>query len=410
MNMEQTWRWFGPSDRVTLRDAREAGAEGIVTALHEIPPGDVWPIDQISERKREIEAAGLLWSVVESLDVSERVKMRSPGWQHDVESFKQSLRNLARCGIRTVAYNWMPLFSWMRTHLHAPAPGGGFTTSFNATAFAAFDLCMLKRKGADLEWGDDSSREAHIYFQRLTERERDELQATILYGLPGGNGNHTLQTIQDSLAQYAELDESGFRENAGDFLRAVCPVAAELGIKLCIHPDDPPRPLLGLPRIVSTASDLKWLMKQSDLDANGITFCTGALGVRADNDLIAMVRHFAPRIGFFHLRSTQRENGLENANGGAMESFFEAAHLEGDADLIGVVIEIVKEERRRAALGDYVRIPFRADHGQELLNDRERAAAPAYPAVGRLRGLAELRGSLRMAERLMMEVGQDGIV
>lgn len=408
--MEQTWRWFGPSDRVTLRDAREAGAEGIVTALHEIPPGDVWPFDRIREQKAEIEAAGLRWSVVESLDVSEKVKMRAPGWQRDVENFKQSLRNLARCDIRTVAYNWMPVFSWMRTHLHAPAPGGGFTTCFDATAFAAFDLCMLKRKGADLEWSEDSNRKAHIYFQQLTERERGELQATILYGLPGGNGNHTLHTVQVCLTGYAELGESGFRDNAGEFLRAVCPVAAELGIKLCIHPDDPPRPLLGLPRIVSTASDLEWLMKQSDLDSNGITFCTGALGVRADNDLIAMLRHFAPRIAFFHLRSTQREKIPENINGGAMESFFEAGHLEGDADLIGIVIEIVKEERRRATLGNYVGIPFRADHGQELLTDRERAAAPAYPAVGRLRGLAELRGSLRMAERLTMEVGQHGLI
>jgi mannonate dehydratase len=403
--MEQTWRWFGPSDRVTLRDAKEAGAEGIVTALHEVPPGDVWDLEAIRQRKEEIQAASLQWSVVESLDVSETVKMRAPGWQRDVENFKQSLRNLATCGIHTVAYNWMPLFSWMRTHLHARAPGGGFTTRFDATAFAAFDLYLLKRNGAELEWGEDSSREAHAYFQTLTEHEREVLQATILYGLPGGNGRHTLQTVRDLLTRYSDLDESGFRENAGDFLRAVCPVATELGIKLCIHPDDPPRPLLGLPRIVSTASDLEWLMAQSDVDANGITFCTGALGVRADNDLVAMVRRFAPRIAFFHLRSTQREGTLKNGSGAEIESFFEAAHLEGDADLIGIVSEIVKEARRRGASGDPFRIPFRADHGQELLNDRERAAAPAYPAVGRLRGLAELRGAIRMAERLITEVG-----
>jgi mannonate dehydratase len=405
--MEQTWRWFGPSDRVTLRDAREAGAEGIVTALHEVPSGDVWNLEQIRQRKEEIEAAGLQWSVVESLDVTETVKMRAPGWQRDLENFKQSLRNLATCGIRTVAYNWMPVFSWMRTHLHVPAPGGGFTTRFDAAAFAAFDLYLLKRKGAELEWGEDSSREAHAYLQTLTDHGREELQATILYGLPGGHGSHTLQTVRELLMRYADLDESGFRENAGDFLRAVCPLAAELGIKLCIHPDDPPRPLLGLPRIVSTASDLEWLMSQSNLDSNGITFCTGALGVRADNDLLAMVRHFAPRIAFFHLRSTQREGTLKNVSNGEMESFFEAAHLEGDADLIGIVAEIVKEDRRRIASGDSIRIPFRADHGQELLNDRERAAAPAYPAVGRLRGLAELRGAIRMAERLTTEVGKN---
>jgi mannonate dehydratase len=403
--MEQTWRWFGPDDRVTLRDAREAGAEGIVTALHEVPAGEVWPVEMIRRRQAEIEAAGLRWSVVESLDITETVKMRASGWQRDVENFKQSLRNMAKCGIRTVAYNWMPLFSWIRTHLHAPAPGGGFTTRFDATAFAAFDLYQLKRKGAEEEWGEAVSGEAYAYFQSLAVEEQNELQETILHGLPGGNGNFTLQQVRDLLAKYAELDNTGFRENAGEFLRLVCPVAAELSLKLCIHPDDPPRPLLGLPRIVSTAADLQWLMEQSDLEANGITFCTGALGVRADNDLAAIVRSFARQIAFFHLRSTQRENTLKDAGNLPIESFFEAAHLEGNADLVQIIIEIVREERRRITAGEHFPIPFRADHGQELLNDRERAAAPAYPAVGRLRGLAELRGAMRMAERLLAEAG-----
>jgi mannonate dehydratase len=403
--MEQTWRWFGPDDRVTLRDAREAGAEGIVTALHEVPAGEVWPVEMIRRRQAEIEAAGLRWSVVESLDISETVKMRASGWQRDIENFRQSLQNLAKCGIRTVAYNWMPLFSWMRTHLHAPAPGGGFMTRFDATAFAAFDLYQLKRKGAEEEWGEAISDEAYAYFQSLAIEERNELQTTILHGLPGGHGSFTLQQVRDLIAKYAELDSSGLRENAGEFLRLVCPVAAELGVKLCIHPDDPPRPLLGLPRIVSTAADLDWLMKQSDLDANGITFCSGALGVRADNDLAVMVRTFATQIAFFHLRSTQRERTLKNAGNQPIESFFEAAHLEGNADLVQIIVEIVREERRRIAAGEHFSIPFRADHGQEILNDRERAAAPAYPAVGRLRGLAELRGAIRMAERLMTEEG-----
>ncbi|WP_158748669.1 mannonate dehydratase [Acidobacterium sp. S8] len=405
--MEQTWRWFGPNDRVTLRDAREAGAEAVVTALHEVPAGQVWPVELIRRRQAEIEAAGFRWSVVESLDVTEAIKMRAPGWQSDTENFKQSLRNLATCGIRTVAYNWMPLFSWMRTHLHAPAPGGGLTTRFDAMAFAAFDIYMLKRKGAEDEWGEELSRTANSYLQAITAREREALQETILHGLPGGNGSYTLQQVRELLARYADMRRTSFRENAGEFLRSVCPVAAELSVKLCIHPDDPPRSLLGLPRIVSTADDLEWLMGQSEVDANAITFCTGALGVRDDNDLLAMVRCFAPRIAFFHLRSTQRENMLKNAKGQSMESFFEAAHLEGDADLIGIVAEIVKEERRRIAVGEDARIPFRADHGQELLNDRERRAAPAYPAVGRLRGLAELRGAMRMAEHLMREVGQN---
>lgn len=399
--MEQTWRWFGPDDRVTLEDAREAGGQGIVTALHEIPTGEVWPVESILQRRAEIEAAGLRWSVVESLGISETVKMRAPGWQREVENFKQSLRNLATCGIRTVAYNWMPLFSWMRTHLHAPAPGGGFTTRFDATAFAAFDLFMLNRKEAGDEWGEGLSREAHAYLHALTASEREELQNSILHGLPGGNGSYTLQQVRDMLREYSDLKEAGFRENAAEFLRSVCPAAAEFEIKLCIHPDDPPRPLLGLPRIVSTSADLEWFMAQWDTDTNGITFCTGALGVRADNDLRAMVRRFSRRIAFFHLRSTQREETPTNPSSQPIESFVEVAHLEGDADLIGIVAEIVKEERRRVTAGDVAPIPFRADHGQELLNDRERGAAPAYPAVGRLRGLAELRGAMRMAERLL---------
>ncbi|GGH06482.1 mannonate dehydratase [Silvibacterium dinghuense] len=401
--MEQTWRWFGPGDRVTLRDAKEAGAEGIVTALHEVPAGEAWPVELIRKRKAEIEAAGLRWSVVESLDVTERIKMRAPGWQRDTENFKTSLLNLAACGIRTVAYNWMPLFSWTRTHLHAPVPGGGFTLRFDALAFAAFDLYLLKRNGAEQEWGEAASQQAQAYFQAMTPHERDELLETILCGLPGGNGRYTLQGVRDLVEQYNGLDASSFREHAGEFLRSVCPVAEELGMRLGVHPDDPPRPLLGLPRIVSTAEDLDWLMAQSALTANGITFCTGALGVRADNDLAAMVHRFLPRIAFFHLRSTQRENTLVKAGSQPLESFFEAAHLEGDADLIGILLEVVKQEQ----CGECAKLPFRSDHGQELLNDCERAAAPGYPAVGRLRGLAELRGAIRMAERITAKVEHD---
>jgi mannonate dehydratase len=401
ISMKQTWRWFGPSDRVTLRDAKEAGASDIVTALHEIPAGDVWPIELIRQRKEEIRNAGLEWSVVESLDISECIKMRGPGWQQHIKNFVQSLRNLAACQIHTVAYNWMPLFSWMRTHLHEPAPHGGFTTRFNAVAFAAFDLYMLKRTGAEVDWGEECSRAAHAYLSRLSSTEADDLQQTILQGLPGGNGAFTLQGVRDLLASYAGLGAKELQENLRDFLISVCPVAEEVGVSLCIHPDDPPRPLLGLPRIASTTPDLEWILDQYPGKANSLTFCTGALGVRADNDLLSMVRAFAPRIGFFHLRSTQREPATLP---GIPESFFEAAHLEGDADLIAIMIEIVKEERRRQAEGNYVQLPFRADHGQELLNDRERAAAPGYPAVGRLRGLAELRGALFMAERLLTKV------
>ncbi|MDE1177300.1 MAG: mannonate dehydratase [Edaphobacter sp.] len=398
--MKQTWRWFGPADRVTLRDAREAGATGIVTALHEIPPGEVWPIHLIRQRLQEIQRAGLEWSVVESLDVSECLKMRGQGWQLHLDNFQLSLRNLAACGIRTVAYNWMPLLSWMRTHLHAPAPRGGYTTRFDAIAFAAFDLYLLRRPQAAIDWGEDCAQAAHSYLQQLSQPEIDTLQQNILQGLPGGNGSFSLEQVRDLLAAYSGLTDADLRGHLATFLRTVCPVAEELGITLCIHPDDPPRPLLGLPRIVSTASDLEWILAQYQGHSNALTFCTGALGVRPDNDLLSMVRTFADRIGFFHLRSTQREPTLADAP----ESFLETEHLEGDADLIAIVIEIMKQQRRRMAEGTTGDLPFRADHGQELLCDRRRGAAPGYPAIGRLRGLAELRGAMLMAERLLQDL------
>ncbi|MGO4517711.1 mannonate dehydratase [Terriglobus sp. 2YAB30_2] len=400
MLLEQTWRWFGPLDRVTLRDAREAGATGIVTALHELSAGEMWPVESIQARQAEIRSAGMEWAVVESLEVTERIKMQAPGWRADVEHFAQSIRNLAACGIRTIAYNWMPLFSWMRTHLHESAPNGGYTTRFDTLAFAAFDLYLLQRKGAQTDWGEELSRAAYAYLSGLSPEEKDLLQQTILQGLPGGHRSLTLQKTNDLLQEYSGLSTEDLRFSLREFLTLVCPVAEECGVKLCIHPDDPPRPLLGLPRVVSTADDLQWLLQQYPHAANSLTFCTGALGVRANNDLLAMVQSFAPRIGFLHLRSTQRQTVYSNG----IETFFEAAHLEGDADLIGIIVELVKEKRRREFAGDHFHLPFRADHGQELLNDRERNAAPGYPAIGRLRGLAELRGAFTMAERLIMEV------
>jgi mannonate dehydratase len=402
--MEQTWRWFGPKDKVTLQDARQAGTEGIVTALHELRAGEVWPVEAIRDRQDEIKAAGSQWSVVESLDVTEAIKTRGPGWQKDVEAFQQSLRNLGACGIRTVAYNFMPVFSWMRTHLRAPVANGGSATRFDVTAFAAFDLHILQRRNADADWSESRQRVARAYYDALTPEERDVLQATILQGLPGGSGSFTLEQVRSFVEGYKDIDDAAFRTNAGDFLRAVCPVAVEAGVRICVHPDDPPRPLLGLPRIVSTASDLEWLLEQSPEESNGITFCTGAFGVRPDNDLVAMVKKFAHRIGFAHLRSTQREPKAEPFLAEPRENFFEACHLEGDADLVAVMMELVKEERRRKAQSIDAPLPFRADHGQELLNDFERNAYPAYPAVGRLRGLAELRGSMRAIERMLPEV------
>jgi mannonate dehydratase len=391
--MQQTWRWFGPRDKVSLSDAKQAGAEAIVTALHEVPISEVWPIEAIRERQEIIRAAGLNWTVVESLDVSERIKLREPGFQKDIQNYITSLRNLASCGVRIVAYNLMPVFSWMRTELDFALAHGGTSTRFNATVFAAFDLFMLKRQGAEEDWGEQRCRAAFDLYQQMSEKARDKALLTILQGLPGGNGSFTIEEVRSGLDRYRGIDATAFRSNAAEFLKAVCTVAEELGLRLCIHPDDPPFTLLGLPRIVSTADDLAFLLDQWHGASNGITFCTGALGVRSDNDLGAMVRSFAHRIWFAHLRSTQREADPE--------SFHEVAHLEGDADLIDIVIELVKEERRRSAAGDSVSLPFRPDHGQQLMNDKDRNAQAGYPAIGRLRGLAELRGVMRTCERLL---------
>lgn len=393
--LEQTWRWFGPADKVTLPDARQAGAHGIVTALSEVPAGAPWPVEAIRERQALIARSGLRWSVAESLEVTDAIKLRGPHWQRDIDAFMQSLRNLAACGIRTIAYNLMPVFSWTRTHLHRPLPHGGFATQFDAIAFAAFDLFLLKRKDSEADWSQSQRRLAERYLHSLAPAQRDELLATILEGLPGGNAAYTLDALRTRLDAYRELDHAAMRENAAAFLRAVCPLAQELGVRLCIHPDDPPRRLLGLPRIVSTEGDLDFLLSSSPEESNAITFCTGALGVRPDNRLVTMAERFAPRIGFAHLRSTQRVP----AEDAVPESFFEAEHLAGDADLLHVVAALVQEERRRAAAGIDQPIPFRADHGQELLDDRQRGAYPGYPAIGRLRGLAELRGVILATER-----------
>lgn len=391
--MEQTWRWFGPKDKVTLAEARQAGAEGIVTALHGVPIGHVWSVEAIRERQQAVAAAGLRWSVVESLDVSERIKLRDQGFQQDIAHYIDSLRNLAACGIKIVAYNLMPVFNWMRTDLTVPLPTGGYATRFDATAFAAFDLYILRRKDAEADWGEARCRAAKSYLDNLSPQARETLQATILQGLPGEKDSLTLDQLHRGLERYRGVDATAFRANIAAFLREVCPVAEELGIRLCVHPDDPPFTLAGLPRIVSTADDFAFLLDQWPGEANGITFCAGALGVRADNSLLAMAQRFAHRIWFAHLRSTQRDaDGM---------SFTEAAHLEGDADLIGLTIALIQEERRRRSLGDSTALPFRPDHGQQLLNDIDRNAQAGYPAIGRLRGLAELRGVMRTAERLL---------
>jgi len=391
--MEQTWRWFGPTDAVTLADARQAGATGIVTALHEIPPGEVWPVEAIRDRQAIVAAAGLTWSVVESVNVSEEIKKRGKSWQKHIDNYCTTLRNLATCGIRTVCYNFMPVLDWLRTDLEWELPDGSISMRFEAAALAAFDLFILKRPGAERDWSDEQQRDAYARLHAMTGGERDLLTRTVLAGLPGTTEIYSLDYVRAAIASYGDIGRDGLRANLGEFLRAVCPTAEEAGVRLCIHPDDPPRPLLGLPRIASTMDDLQFLLDQTPEPTNGITFCSGSLGARPDNNLVEMMRRVASRIYFVHLRSTKREAGHD--------AFYEAAHLAGDVDIVALMKELVSEERRRVSLNDRTPIPFRSDHGNKILTDIGRKAVPGYPAVGRLRGLAELRGVMTAVQALI---------
>lgn len=390
--MELTWRWFGPADPVQLTDIKQTGATGVVTALHEAPNGEAWTVEAISERKRIIEEAGLTWSVVESIPVHEDIKRAQPLRDTWIAAYQQTLRNLAACGIDIVCYNFMPVLDWTRTDLAYPLPSGGWALRFDQDAFAAFDLCVLRRVGSEADYTPEEIARAQAYADALTPEGRDRLVDTIIAGLPGSEEGYTLESFRAMLDSYAGLDADTLRENLAYFLRAIIPVAEEAGIRMAIHPDDPPRPILGLPRVVSTQADAQWLLDAAPSVANGLTFCTGSYGVRVDNDLVAMARHFAPKIYFAHLRSTQREaNPL---------SFHEAEHLGGDVDMVGVIAELVREERRREAEGG-PRLPLRPDHGHQLLDDQRRRANPGYSLIGRLKGLAELRGIELAVRRLI---------
>lgn len=388
--MEQTWRWYGPHDPVSLMDARQAGATGIVSALHHLPPGEVWSREEIRKRKDMIESAGLAWSVVESVNISEDLKTRGPKWQQHIDAYKDSLRNLASEGIYTVCYNFMPVLDWLRTHLAWKLDDGALTLRFDATAFAAFDLYILKRKAAEGEWSEERKKAALDYYNKISESEKETLIRTVLAGLPGTSDVYTIEHIQRALDTYKDINADALRQNYSAFLKAVCPVAEELGMRLGVHPDDPPRTLLGLPRIVSTAEDLAFILDQSPEQANGLTFCTGSLGVLPQNDLPAMAKRFAARTNFVHLRSTKRD---------AVDpmTFHEATHLDGDFDMVAVAREFVLEQRRRNEKGGK-EIPFRPDHGHQILTDIGRKSVPGYPAIGRLKGLAELRGVFRTLE------------
>ncbi|WP_460947358.1 mannonate dehydratase [Spirosoma daeguense] len=388
-------RWFGPNDPVSLMDIRQAGCSGVVTALHQIPVGDVWSIDEINQRIQLVEAdnhrySSLHWAVVESLLVHEDIKKARPNRARYIENYKQSLRNLAACGIRTICYNFMPVLDWSRTNLSYEMPDGSRALRFVWEDFVLFDLFILKRPNAEADYPSELIDAAHQKLGQLSAEQIAQLQNTVLLGLPGSEEAFSLDTFQGLLNEYATIGDQELRNNLYAFIQEVAPVAQEVGVNLCIHPDDPPYPLLGLPRVVSTESDLAQLMDASNVTANGITFCTGSLGIRADNDLPGMIKRFGERIHFIHLRTTKRET--DNVIAGR-HNFHEADHLEGDVDMYAVIKAIVLEQKRRASAGIGVTsIPMRPDHGHQMLDDLHKKTYPGYSAIGRLRGLAELRG------------------
>ena len=383
--MIESWRWFGPLDKITLPEITQTGASGIVTALHDIPYGEIWPVEAIAARQKMIADTGLLdWMVVESLPIHERIKRGDGDLTALFANYRQSMANLAACGIHTICYNFMPLLDWTRTTLDAPVRGGGSALRFDRIEMALFEIFMLDREGAAADYTPAIIDAAKQRFETMTQDDKDRLLASIMAGLPGAYDRYSISQLRDELVKYKDIDHASLRANYSRFLHEIMPTAAELGMRLCVHPDDPPRDILGLPRIVSNRSDIAWIMDEVDDLANGLTLCSGSLGANPDNDVAQIATEFAARIHFAHLRNVTKDDD---------GSFQEAAHLDGDVDMVAVVKTLMHEEKRRQNNGrDDHEIVFRPDHGHELLSDIGRGTHPGYPLIGRMRGLAELRG------------------
>lgn len=397
--MRQTWRWFGPHDLASIDDVVQAGAAGVVTALHHVPNGVVWTAEEIAGRQEEVRRrkdgspSGIEWEVIESLPVTEDIKKQKGDWRAHIANYKQSLRNVAAAGLEVVCYNFMPVLDWTRTELRWTLPNGASCMRFDINDFAAFDIHILERTGAEGDYTNEVTDEAARRFADMSEDDRKQLARNVTMGLPGSTESMTLDDVRAHLDEYDHISPDQLRRHFVDFLSEVVPVAEDLGVRLCCHPDDPPFALLGLPRIMSTESDYKTVMDAVDSPANGMTLCSGSLGARPDNDLPGMMERLGSRVHFVHLRNVKRDS---DAIAG---SFYEAEHLGGDTDMVALIAAIVREEARRRAEGraDH-QIPMRPDHGQDILDDLSRRAQPGYPTIGRLKGLAELRGIMTALE------------